>query len=255
MRETWASIAGLRCRRPGVQHQRAAVAIAANLEHLYAEQAFGRGRQLQAQGSQRTAGGLAAGEVDAGSTAGFGGQLQPAQAALIDERGPADHGAASARGKRLFHGPQGIGAICAADDDEPGEIDAGRGERRCVGQMRRRHQRDPAILPRQARQRRHQQREFTDAGMRDQEFGERAAWPAAAGQQVVERSVSGGHARHRDLGLAVATPQMRTAKQNFQGSGHGMLLPEARGEPLSPAGARAWPPRCFRKPCAPATSG
>ena len=112
----------------------------------------------------------------------FGGQLQAAQLRIFNRAGPGEHRAAGFGAQRLFGRPQRFARRAGGDDDDAREIDAERGERRRVRQMRRRDPCEGAFLHGQRGQCRTQYAQFADAFMLRQDFGQRRGRPAAAGQ-------------------------------------------------------------------------
>jgi hypothetical protein len=180
--------------------------------------------QLQAQRGERTARGLAGGEVETERLAVLRGELQPAQCAFADEGRPAQHRAARTGRERLLHGPEPVGAVVHADHEQSGEFDPGAREGGRVRQAGWCDEGDPGVPAREARERRDEQRQLADAGLRHQQLGEGSARPAAAGKQRIERGVACGLARQGDVRARVTTPEAGTQQQGVEqgfGGGHG----------------------------------
>ena len=107
-------------------------------------------------------------------------------------------GAAGFGVQRLLGCPQGFFCRPGGDDDQAREIDAKRGKRRRVRQMRRRDPNEGAFLRRQCGERCAQYAQLADAFMPRHDFGQCRGRPAAAGQLCIERGKTGRHARAGD---------------------------------------------------------
>jgi len=140
------------------------------------------------------------------------GDLQSAQHAVLVRMDPAERGAALRCAKRLLVGPQRFGGRAAADDDEAGEIEPRCRQRRRIRAVRRRNPDDAAAFGLQPDERRQREPQFTDAFALEQQFGERAARPAAAGKCRVELGKSGCNAGRFRRAIAAA-PDRGVRKQ------------------------------------------
>ena len=90
------------------------------------------------------------------------------------------------------------------------------GQCRCIGNVRRSDPGQPVPCRAERGERRQDQAQLADALLLQQELGERAGRPAAAGQTGIERGKARGHALQRHPAAAVAAPDARLAEQRFQ---------------------------------------
>ena len=119
------------------------------------------------------------------------------QAPQLGEGGrarPEKHAAAGRRAQRLLRRPQCVAVPGSLDDDDAGQVDAGRGERRRIGQVGRGDPDDEFALRGQLRQRRAEDAQLTYAFVLRQDFGQGTARPAAARQFGVQRRKARGDA-------------------------------------------------------------
>lgn len=120
---------------------------------------------------------------------GVRGQLHAAQVlgARARLRQPGEQRPEAAALQRLLDGPQAIGGVRGLDDEQVVGIDAVRGQRRRVRDLRRTEQDDETALAREPPQQRHEQAQLADARLAADQLGEHAGGPAGAGQFGIER--------------------------------------------------------------------
>ena len=113
-----------------IEHDRLRKLGAAPFQHPHGEPRM-LWRQRQPQRRRRSACALAGPAPQHAPRAALSrSHLQPPQYAILVRLHPAERGAAFRRAQRLFVGPQRFGSAAAADDDETGEIEPCRCERR-----------------------------------------------------------------------------------------------------------------------------
>jgi hypothetical protein len=89
--------------------------------------------------------------------------------------------------QRLFRRPQAVAVLDGFDDEHALQGDAGGGERRRIGQVGRGDPGDEFALCGKLRQRRAENAQLAYAFVLRQDFGERAAGPAAARKFGIQR--------------------------------------------------------------------
>ena len=158
------------------------------------------------------------------------GELQAAQPLGAQaRRQPGDDGADMAALQRLLERPQAVAAGddagAGVDDEQLLDVEAEAGERRRRQRRRRIEDHHQPTGPLRRDQRRREQADLADAGMRQQQLGERPARPAAAGQLGVERGEAGRHRVAAAAAELVAEPERRM--QGF-GRTHGLAHERTR---------------------------
>ncbi len=156
----------------------------------------------------------------------FGRELQAAQRSFRAGAGPGDHGGTGAGAQTALGGPQALAVRPGAHDDQPRKVHAQRLETRGIGQMRRRHQRQPLVFAGQMRQRRREQTQLADALLVDEQLGQRRPRPAATGKLRIQLGKARGNACDRDLGVLVAAPDGRVLEDEAELTS---LSPRGRG--------------------------
>ena len=107
------------------------------------------------------------------------------------------------------------------------EVPAAGRQGRGVGQVGRGDQGDPAAGARDVGQGRQQQGQFADAFLADEQLGQRAPGPAAAGQPGIERGVAGRQAGQGGRAPAVAAPETWMLEEGFAHVPFGRIRPTA----------------------------
>ena len=116
-----------------------------------------------------------------------------------------------------------MGPVAAVHDDQPLRIHPQLGQRPAAQRRRRVEQHDAARRRRLGRgdagQRRRQQPHLAHAGVRQQQFGQRLARPAAAGQLGIEHGETAAHGGLARAAQLVGAPQR--GMQGFRGRQQG----------------------------------
>ena len=176
--------------------------------------------QRQPQGRSRRPGrGGKLAQHESGAVVVVRGELEPAQPlAAQARRQPGEHRADVAALQGLLERPEAVAAGDhpgpRVDDEELLDVEAEPGQcpGRQVGRRVEDHHQPPGPLRRD--QRRREQADLADARMRQQQFAQDPARPAAAGQLGVERGEAAGH------GVRGAATQLMTEPQGrMQGFG------------------------------------
>lgn len=154
-------------------------------------------RQLKPHGCRRTVRGRrCAAEENTHTPTGLGRKLQPPQALAVGIVDPGEHRAANTGAQGLLDCPQGVGTRTRVNEQHVIEVHAATPERRRVRNVGRRHECQPALVLGKARKRGQQQPQLADPGTIDENFRERALWPAAV-EGVVEFPIAGGEPGRR----------------------------------------------------------
>jgi hypothetical protein len=154
-------------------------------------------------------------------------QLQAAQAvgrqtAAKHPVEPQQRGRHAAAAQGLDPRPQGIARTARKHQMQAVETNPGGGPGRRMGVVRRRHQQNGLPGVGQRRQRRQQQAEFADAFVLRQQFGQCAAWPAAAGQFGIEGGKAAGKSRRWRHGEGVAAADVAALQRPCESGVHGL---------------------------------
>lgn len=136
----------------------------------------------------------------------FRGQRQAAQIGIACAAKPDEYRSTGACPQGLFRGPQGVQARRDAYDGEAGRLEARRGERGCVGQIRRGDPCDAMPGCGKRRQCRQDELKLADSFARIQDLGQSAARPAASGQFMIEHGEPRRHHPRHGLNERGAAP-------------------------------------------------
>ena len=136
----------------------------------------------------------------------FGGELQAPQLGELRQARPDEHAAAGSRGQGLLCRPEGIAVLGRFDDEHAREFYAGSGKRRRIGQVGWGDPGDGFPFGGESRQSRAEEAQFAYAGALRQDFGERAAGPAAPGEFCIQDGKSGGQPGVRGESEMAAAP-------------------------------------------------
>src|SRR5712691_9615077 len=186
---------------------------AATLEHAYRKAAVARAEHYPQRRWGGFAGGLRDPEQKSGGAAAFGSDLQAPQLRVFRALRPGEHCAAGIRNERLLGGPERFFRRGGAHNDKVREFDSRRGERRSVGQVRRRDPDEPQSVLGQSGKRGSKQAQLADAFVRRQDLGQRSGRPASAGKLGVKLGKSACNRRRTDPIQTVPTPDIGTVEQ------------------------------------------
>src|SRR5205809_91390 len=192
----------------------------AALAHAYREAAGARAERNPQRGWRRLAGGLRDPEQKSRCATAFGSDLQAPQLRVFRASRPSEHRAAGVRGKRLLGCPERFFRRGNAHNDEVRDIDSRRGERRRVGQVRRRDPDEPQSAPGQSGKRRSKQAQFADAVVRRQDLGQHSGGPASAGKLGVKPGKSTGKGRRTGPAQDLAAPDIGAIEQGGERDRH-----------------------------------
>src|SRR4051812_23378318 len=103
---------------------------------------------------------------------------------------PREQRAAGSRAQHLLGCPKRVSPAWRAYHGKVSEVDAGRGKRRGIRQMRRREPDDALTGRGQRCERRHHDLQLADASKATENLGQRPARPTAAWELTIERAVS-----------------------------------------------------------------
>jgi len=161
---------------------------------------------------------------------GLGCNREAAQLLVARAGEPGEQRMAAPGAQHLLGGPQRIAAPGRAHYGKMGEVQAGRRERRRIGQMRRRQPDDALACPGKCRERRQHELQLAYAFTLAQDLAQAPGRPAAAGQLAVERGKPAWDRRQR-AGKRAAAPHRMLLQDFFQGR-HELYLytvPAGRG--------------------------
>ena len=191
---------------------------AAALEHFHREAAV-RSAERDAQRSGRGFGsGFRGPEQEGGSPPSFGGDLQAPELRVLRPREPREHRAAGVRRQRLLGRPQCFPVRSRAHNDERGDVDAGGGDCRRVGQVGRGDPGEPRPSP--GRKRGPEQAQLADALVRGENLGQRPGGPAATGKRGVKLYKSARDDARASPVQAVAAPDIGTIEESRERHAH-----------------------------------
>ena len=185
----------------------------AALHHAYRKAAAARAERDPQRGGRRLAGSLRNSEQKSKRAAVFGGDLQAPQLRVFRASRPGEHRAAGIRGERLLGRPERFFRRNRANNDEVRDIDSRRGERRRVGQVRRRDPDKPQSASGQSGKRGPKQAQLADAFVRRQDLGQRSGRPAPAGKLGIKPGKSAWNGRRAGPAQAVAAPDVGAIEQ------------------------------------------
>ena len=157
------------------------------------------------RGRRRLAGKAIGAQQDEGRGVFFGSQLQATQGAHVGICKPQQNDVAGARSQGLAGRPAGVGRAGRLDEEQTLERHPGGGQGRRVERLRRRDADRPAPGA-DTGQKGQQQAELADPGVGQEELGEGAPRPAAAGQNGIQPGMAGGQPRSFGLRQPIAAP-------------------------------------------------
>src|SRR5712672_1675747 len=193
---------------------------ASTLEHAYRKAAVARAERYPQRRRGGFAGGLRDPEQKSGGAAAFGSDLQAPQLRVFRALRPGEHRAAGIRNERLFGGPERFFRRGGAHNDKVREFDSRRGERRSVGQVRRRDPDEPQSALGQSGKRGSKQAQLADAFVRRQDLGQRSGRPASAGKLGVKLGKSARNRRRTGPIQTVPTPDIGAVEQGGERERH-----------------------------------
>lgn len=130
--------------------------------------------------------GIARAEQRDPRSAGFGRYREAPQLLVARLAKPGEQRVAAAAAQNLLGGPQRVAPAWGIDHRQLSEIDASRGKRWSVGQMRRSKPHHALAGPRQRRQGRQDELQLAGPGARAEDLGQRAGGPAPARQLSIQ---------------------------------------------------------------------
>lgn len=151
----------------------------------------------------------------------LGGELQAPQILVAHGGQPGKHCTAGVRADCLFGGPESIAFALHPYHQQPGKIDAGGDQRRCVRRVGGGNPCEAFAPTGQGGQGRTEKTHFADAFVSGQDFGERAYRPAIARQLGIEFGKSAGDTGKHGAREAVAAPDRRVLQQDLDSRGPG----------------------------------
>lgn len=149
-----------------------------------------------------------------------GSDREPAQIDIAGARQPREQRMAGTRTQHLLGRPQRIAPARRPYHGEAFEPHASHGQRRGIGQVRRRKPGDVLAIRGQRRERGKHELQLAHAFAHRKNLGQRSCRPAAAGQLAVERRETARHRGRRHWSECAAAPDGGPAKDVLQG-GHG----------------------------------